>query len=131
VPETLNPQALPTDERLQHDVSHATGIAKPVNKEFEAKYLKAKKKKKLSVGIEKRDKDDVDAEYEMLARVAGGSRSRSPTSNRGAFSPNPSPFNVSTKAGSQKPNPFGGRRDTSPRRQMMNEYQKAKQRQEE
>merc|ERR1740139_562088 len=34
VPETLNPQALPTDERLQHDLSHATGIAKPVNRDF-------------------------------------------------------------------------------------------------
>jgi len=115
VPETLNPQALPNDDRLTYDLSHATGVAKPVNREFEAKYLKAKKKKKLSVGNTKEGKDDVDAEYEMLARVAGGSRSRSPCERAGA-SPKPSPFMASTKAGSQKQNPFGGRRDTSPRR---------------
>jgi len=94
-----------------------------VNKDFQAKYLKAKKKKKLSVGISKHEKDDIDAEYEMLARVAGGSsRSRSPCERTGA-SPSQSPFLASTKAGRQeKPNPFGGRRDTSPRRQMMAAY---------
>lgn len=99
VPETLNPQALPTDERLQHDLSHATGIAKPVNREFQAKYLRAKKKKKLSVGISKTEKDDVDAEYEMLAQVAAGSRSRSPC-DRTSPSPQQSPFLASTKQGS-------------------------------
>ena len=97
VPETLNPQALPTDERLQHDLTHATGIAKPVNRDFQAKYLRAKKKKKLSVGIAKNEKDDVDDEYEMMARVAGG-RSRSPC-ERTSPSPVPSPFLASTKNG--------------------------------
>ena len=85
VPETLNPQALPVDERLQHDVAHATGIAKPANREFQAKYMKAKKKKKLSVGTSKQEKEEVDAEYEMLARVAGASGSRSPGREEKAF----------------------------------------------
>jgi hypothetical protein len=70
VPEPLNPSALPQEEALKYDLGHATGIAKPVNKEFEAKYMKAKKKKKLSVVAPNKYKDEVDEEYEILKATA-------------------------------------------------------------
>lgn len=67
VPETLNPTALPKDDRLVHDLNHATGIAKPANKDFVAKYKMAKKKKKLYTDTKK----DIDDEFEFVKRASG------------------------------------------------------------
>jgi len=50
-----------------HDLNHATGIAKPANKDFVAKYKMAKKKKKLY----NETKKDIDDEFEYVKRVAG------------------------------------------------------------
>ena len=99
VPEPLNPSALPKEEALRYDLGHATGIAKPVNKEFEAKYMKAKKKKKLNVVAPNKYKDEVDEEYEMLK---GAADKRSPRAkiHKPAFgvqSPKASPFGPSKK----------------------------------
>lgn len=79
VPETLNPTALPKDDRLVHDLNHATGIAKPANKDFVAKYKMAKKKKKLY----NESKKDIDDEYEFVKRVAG-TNEKSPTAKKEA-----------------------------------------------
>jgi len=76
VPETLNPTALPQDDRLVHDLNHATGVAKPANKDFVAKYKMAKKKKK----IYNESKKDIDEEYEFIRKVAG--RERSPDAKK-------------------------------------------------
>jgi len=102
VPEPLNPSALPQEEMLKYDLGHATGIAKPTNKEFEAKYMKAKKKKKLSVVPANKYKDEVDEEYDMLKAVA---EKKSPTAKNvskskpafGVQSPKASPFGPSKK----------------------------------
>lgn len=79
VPETLNPTALPKDDRLVHDLNHATGIAKPANKDFVAKYKMAKKKKKLY----NETKKDIDDEFEYVKRVAG----KGETSPKGKVKP--------------------------------------------
>jgi len=71
VPETLNPTALPKDDRLTHDLNHATGIAKPANKDFVAKYKLAKKKKKLYTETKK----DIDEEFEFVKRQSKGEQS--------------------------------------------------------
>lgn len=76
VPETLNPTALPQDDRLVHDLNHATGVAKPANKDFVAKYKMAKKKKK----IYNESKKDIDEEYEFIRKVAG--REKSPEAKK-------------------------------------------------
>jgi len=73
VPETLNPTALPKDDRLTHDLNHATGIAKPANKDFVAKYKMAKKKKKLYTETKK----DIDEEFEFVKRQSKGEQSPS------------------------------------------------------
>lgn len=109
MPEPLNPSALPQEEMLKYDLGHATGIAKPVNKEYEAKYMKAKKKKKLSVVAPNKYKDEVDEEYDMLKAVA---EKKSPVAkniskNKPAFgvaSPKSSPFGPSKKTTAKQSN---------------------------
>jgi hypothetical protein len=94
---------------LKYDLGHATGIAKPANKEFEAKYLKAKKKKKLSVVPANKYKDEVDEEYDMLKAA---SEKKSPVAKNvskakpafGVQSPKSSPFGPSKKSAASQPN---------------------------
>jgi hypothetical protein len=94
---------------LKYDLGHATGIAKPANKEYEAKYFKAKKKKKLSVVPANKYKDEVDEEYDMLKAVAEkrSPKAKNASKSKPAFgvqSPKSSPFGPSKKSTAGQPN---------------------------